>query len=408
VSQRNAIERDILSAIFRLAQPTRRSIAEYLDVSHVTVGKALQAVEAAGEISATESVLASGSGRPSDVFSIRPDAFFGIGLYVQPDRAVAVLVDASKHTVGDWSRRLEDRPRKKDEVEALLQDVARWALDQTRDLVSPHQIRAVGLSVPGFVDTERRHWTAGLQFGDFSDMDVRSVLADVLPCEVHLEDTSRSLTHLELMRPSASLPTDYMVVINMGVGMGAGVVVDGEVLLGNGGIAGEIGHIPLGNNANRCACGNLGCSETVLSGWGIRSEFARRLTQGVRSALRTTSAGGDPTIDEILIAAGEGDHFAVNTLRELGALMGDLVDILLKVYTPCPVVLAGEGARLAPHLIPSVKQGLSMRMLPEMRRHFSIVAQAYDGTNEATGAAFLSISRMLRASTAALDRQAQS
>jgi len=393
---RSRLSARTLAAVFRLPVPTRRTIAEHLDVSHVTLGKALQELEASGEIFSSEALLSTGSGRPSEVFSIRPDVIYGIGIYLQPDGARAVLIDAGKRSVGEWTLALSNRYRQLDEVEKVLEDVLVWSMDRASVLVDTSAIGSVAFSVPGFVDTDRCVWTAGLQFGGFSDLDVRALLADRFPTAIHIEDTSRSLTHYQLMHEETVDTTGSFIVINLGIGLGAGIVVDGSVFFGNGGIAGEIGHIPLANNTNRCACGNVGCTETVLSATGIRNVFYQRLQHGVRSGLNDRPhPENPPTIREILASAEAGDHFTLITLRELGSMLGDLVDIVLKCHTPGPIVLAGEGSLLSAYLIPSMEQTLRARVLPEMLRHFTVVVQPYGSTNEAMGAGYLGMMRTL-------------
>lgn len=393
---RSRLSARTLAAVFRLPVPTRKTIAEHLDISHVTLGKALQELEAAGDISSSEAILSTGSGRPSEVFSVRPDVLYGIGIYIQPDGARAVLIDAGKRGVGEWSLALPSRYRQLDEVERVLQDVLEWSVERASVLVDPERIGSVAFSVPGFVDTDRCVWTAGLQFGRFTDLDVRALLSNRFPVAIHIEDTSRSLTHFQLMHEETVDPTGSFIVINLGIGLGAGIVVDGSVFFGNGGIAGEIGHIPLANNTNRCACGNVGCTETMLSATGIRSVFHQRLQQGVRSDLNDRpNPSGPPSIREILDSADGGDHFTRNTLHELGSMLGDLTDIVLKCHTPGPIVLAGEGALLSAYLIPSMKQTLGTKVLPEMLKHFSVVVQPYISTNEAMGAGYLGMMRTL-------------
>lgn len=394
--KRSRLSARTLAAVFRLPVPTRRTIAEHLDVSHVTLGKALQELEAAGEIYSSEALLSAGSGRPSEVFSIRPDALYGIGIYIQPDVARAVLIDAGKRSIGEWTLALPSRYRQLEEVERVLQDVLEWSVDRASVRVDTSRIGSVAFSVPGFVDTDRCVWTAGLQFGRFSDLDVHALLSNRHPMAIHIEDTSRSLTHFQLMREETIDPAGSFIVINLGIGLGAGIVVDGSVFFGNGGIAGEIGHIPLANNTNRCACGNVGCTETMLSATGIRNVFYQRLQQGVRSDLNDRSnSGAPPSIQEILASAEAGDHFTRNTLYELGSMLGDLTDIVLKCHTPGPVVLAGEGSLLAAYLIPAMTQTLGTKVLPEMLRHFSVVVQPYLSTNEAMGAGYLGMMRTL-------------
>lgn len=396
MNDRPKIESRVLSAIFRLPVPTRRTIAAHLQSSHVTIGKALQALEQAGEIHAADAVLPSGSGRPSEVFSIREEAFYGVGIYIQPSNAQVVLLNASKTVVGEWSILFEDTYRQRHEVETVLRDVAAEAMSRVSAIVVPEAIVSVGIAVPGFVNTEQCVWTGGLQFGHFSNLDVRGVLADLTSATIHVEDASRSLTQLQLMSEQSTQAERNFVLINMGVGLGAGLVMDGRVFYGNGGFAGEIGHVSLGNNTNRCPCGNVGCTETILSASGIRAVFSQRLIHGIRSELKLRpDLARPPTIEEIRTAADNEDHFTRTTLTDLGLMLGDLIDLVVKFYTPGPVVLAGEGALLSEYLLPHVTRTLSTKSLPEMVEHVRVYSQPYDGTNEARGAALLGISKML-------------
>lgn len=403
MKSRAPIENDVLSTIFKMSTPTRKAISRYLDSSHVTIGKALQSLEERGEIKRADLLPASGSGRPSDIFSCRADAFYGIGVYLRPTLATCVLIDAAKHTIGEWSLPLPNVYRQKQEVESVLHTVGDWAIQQATDVVDEAAIIALGLSAPGFVDTSRCIWTAGLQFGRFNDLSVRDILKDLPIRNVYIEDTSRSLTRFELMKVAEPPSPEHFVLINMGVGLGAGIVVGGEVFLGNGGITGEIGHIPLGNNNNRCACGNLGCTETVLSASGIRNLFKERLDYGVRSDLYERIVDGrHPTIQDILDSALEGDHFTRTTLSEIGAMLGELLHIVVKTFTPGHIVLAGEGARLSDFFVPATIQNLQTLLLPELMRHVEFRVQEYTNNNEAMGAGLYAMSKGLIENTSTL------
>jgi predicted NBD/HSP70 family sugar kinase len=315
-----------------------------LDSSHVTVSKALQYLESSGDIVPTDTIVPNGSGRPSDVFSLRADAFHGIGIHFEPGYARVVLLNAAKSVVDRWTISLPDRYQKEAEVRQTLRDVSGRAVSLARDLIDPGTLRSISLSLPGFVDTAECIWRGGLLFGNIQNLDIRQILKGVAKVRFDAEDTSRSLTHYQLMTGRETEAAQHFLVINLGIGLGAGIVMDGDVFLGNGGIVGEIGHIPFKNNSSRCACGNLGCAETMLSATGIRTVFADRLGQGVRSLLNDrVEASAPPTIDEILQAAEGGDHFTRSTLVELGAMLGELLDIVMKCYTSGPMVLAGEG-----------------------------------------------------------------
>jgi hypothetical protein len=127
----------VRSAIFRLPLATRRSIAMCLDSSHVTVSKALQYLESSGDIVPTDTIVPNGSGRPSDVFSLRADAFHGIGIHFEPGYARVVLLNAAKSVVDRWTISLPDRYQKEAEVRQTLRDVSGRAVSLARDLIDP-------------------------------------------------------------------------------------------------------------------------------------------------------------------------------------------------------------------------------------------------------------------------------
>jgi len=307
-----------------------------------------------------------------------------------------VLLNAAKAVVDRSTISLPSRYQGEAEVRDTLRDVSSRAFARARDLVDPDTIRSISLSLPGFVDTAECIWRGGLLFGSIQNLDIRQILKGVASVRFDAEDTSRSLTHYQLMTGRETEAAQHFLVINLGIGLGAGIVIDGDVFLGNGGIVGEIGHIPFRNNNYRCACGNLGCAETMLSVTGIRNVFAERLGQGVRSLLNDRAdLSVPPTIDEVLRAAERGDHFTRSTLVELGGMLGELLDIVMKCYTSGPMVLAGEGSRLAAFLVPSMKQMLATRLLPEMIKNHDVLVQEYDGYNEAIGTGLLGLRRAL-------------
>lgn len=391
---------DVLAAIFRLPTATRRSIASYLDSSHVTVGKALQYLHDNQDIVTTDSVFPAGSGRPSDVFSLRREAFYGVGMYFQPGVARAVLIDAGKSRIGEWTKSIPLEFFDPADVLKTFQDVTQWVCVNVQKIVHRESVISFGVSLPGFIDTQESMWRGGLQFGTVRNVDVGAIMKETVNSDelsVTIEDTSRSLTHLQLMKFPETQTASHFSLINLGIGLGAGIVIDGEVFLGNGGIVGEIGHIPLGNSQIRCACGNLGCVETMLSASGIRSVFAERLSQGVRSTIDVSRPTiTPPTIDAIGDAAHDGDHFSRSTLFELGGVLGDLVDIIMKVYTPGPLILAGEGSKLAEYMIPAMQQKVETKVLPEMISYHDVMVQTYDDFNEAEGVGMLGMRRALK------------
>ncbi|WP_043496386.1 ROK family protein, partial [Streptomyces viridosporus] len=141
-------------------------------------------------------------------------------------------------------------------------------------------------------------------------------------------------------------PRDFLHV-SAEIGIGAAVVVDGRLLRGNRGFAGELGHVPVRPEGPECACGGRGCLE----------QYA-----GEEAVLR--AAGLEPGEDRVGLLAGraeQGDADVRRALRDAGTALGIALTGAVNLLDPESVVLGGALSGLAPWLLPSLRSELSRR-----------------------------------------------
>jgi N-acetylglucosamine kinase len=119
-----------------------------------------------------------------------------------------------------------------------------------------------------------------------------------------------------------------MVGLILGTGVGSGIVVDGRVLHGLHGIAGEWGHNPMRDEATPCYCGRFGCVETVISGPALERFFESR-------------AGRRATLVEIDRRASNGDTAATETINRLVAKFGEAIAPVINILDPDAIVIGG-------------------------------------------------------------------
>ena len=120
-----------------------------------------------------------------------------------------------------------------------------------------------------------------------------------------------------------------VVVLTLGTGVGGGVVVDGQLLLGASGLAAELGHLSVGKGGPPCVCGGRGCLELFASGPAI------------------ARAGHAATSAEVVAAADAGDATAQRVLRAAGAAIGRAIVLLIPVVDPDLVLITGRLADAA-------------------------------------------------------------
>lgn len=160
-----------------------------------------------------------------------------------------------------------------------------------------------------------------------------------------------------------------LVVINLGWGVGAGIVIQGKLLHGTPVGAGEIGHVTVVENGVKCACGNYGCLETIASSRGVIRRVKALLDGNPgSSAHRFVASSEQIDMDTIfkLLEAGNEDvrQVVLETGRALGIAAANLVGIL----GSCRILLRGEVAGFGQLLIETMREEMDRRTLPSLSR----------------------------------------
>src|SRR5690606_28245905 len=150
------------------------------------------------------------------------------------------------------------------------------------------------------------------------------------------------------------------LVVTIGTGVGAAVVVDGVVLRGASGGAGEIGHTPVVQDGPRCSCGNAGCLEAVIGEAAL-----------VRTARERGIVADEAGMPALLAAADGGDPAAAALFSEAGHLLGRTVAGLVQFVDPELVILLGEGTVAWPHWAFGFEPAFRSALLP-LRRGIEI------------------------------------
>jgi glucokinase len=144
-------------------------------------------------------------------------------------------------------------------------------------------------------------------------------------------------------RVGAGRGHEHLLMFTLGTGVGGGVVVAGQLVLGHGGLAGELGHVIVDEGGRACPCGNRGCVEAYASGTSIGLIARERLVDlSVDTILRDERELTGKTVTQ---AALSGDEFASSILVEAGRWLGVAAGSLVNVLDPA-VILVGGGAAL--------------------------------------------------------------
>ncbi|MXX35065.1 MAG: ROK family protein [Gemmatimonadetes bacterium] len=152
---------------------------------------------------------------------------------------------------------------------------------------------------------------------------------------------------------------DDFVYLKVATGVGAGIMINGEIHRGATGVAGEIGHVAIDPNGPECVCGNRGCLATFVG--------TRQLVDRARSLLNSYPdsilAGTEPGIRAIEDAALADDPLALQVVNEAAVRLGIVVAGVLNLLNPGSVVLGGSLARAGDRLIRPLREAVATRTL---------------------------------------------
>ena len=179
-------------------------------------------------------------------------------------------------------------------------------------------------------------------------------LSEIIESQIHiktfLENDTRAMAYGEYNSGVVQDEKD-VIFVNIGWGVGIGIICNGNLYYGKSGYSGEFGHSPVYNNEIICHCGKKGCLETETSGVALERKFKKALENGSKSVLSGKKAIENITIDDILAAVTKNeDTLAIEIIEEIGGELGRYLSMLINIFNPELVILGGALAETGMYL----------------------------------------------------------
>lgn len=360
----------VFTCVLQRGPISRRDIAEITGLSAAAVTKAVAPLVERGIVLTGEIVPGTGPGRPTQPIDLAAGAGDVIGVLVRPEALFGV--------------RTSLRARVSRSVEVPLPGTApEQVLDALEsavtDLRGDGDVLGVGLAVSGDVDGTTGIVRESARYG-WRDVALAEPLARRVRLPVVVDNDVRALTVAEDWF-GIGTDTDSFVIVTIGTGIGCGLFVNGDVVQGERGVAGELGHLPLGDPGRRCGCGRTGCLETVAAARAATGDADLDLPGAVRAA-----RAGEPGASAAFTAAGEA----------LGAGLATVANLV----GPGVILVAGESVADFDLFEESLRRGFKAHAFGSVR-DTPIRTRSHTFENWARGAAASLVRRLVTGPTAA-------
>jgi predicted NBD/HSP70 family sugar kinase len=306
----------VLEQLLRNGPRSRARLAQETGLTKATMSALVFDLLARGLVEEREA-RSGRMGRPAVDVCVTGSTVGALGLQIEGDHVAACIVDLSGEVRVRHRRDGDNRDARPRTVLGRLRRVATDAMTDADEA----GIRCVGgwLAIPGLVDPEsgalfvapNLHWLDV----DLTDPESMLGLPESMPVTV---DNEANLGALAELRHGVGREISSFVYVSGGVGVGAGIVIDGQIVRGAHGFAGELGHVMVDQSGRLCACGEIGCLETVVGG-GYHTSVERQ-AEALATALRSVVHLLDP---EAIVLGGtfaaDGDDLALAVADRLHA-----------------------------------------------------------------------------------------
>jgi N-acetylglucosamine repressor len=359
------VNRSLILNKIRLEAPiSRADIAKETGLTPPTVSTIVK--ELMGQGLVVESTLGSSSGgRKPKMLLIQTEGLYVIGVDAGPETIDCILTTLTGEVLGTVSHDLQVHTNR--EFLMQLSQAVDYLLESYS--VKKEHILGIGIAMHGVVDAEAGIGQVAPNL-KLHNIPIKQEMERAFGIPVKVENDARAMALGELWFGKYDT-RDTIVAVNIGSGIGAGIIIQGRLLHGAAGLAGEFGHMTIDQYGDRCACGNRGCLQTFASGPAIAKRAG--MTSG----------------EAVYQAALDGEETARNTLQETGRILGIGLINLIHLLNPDRIILGGGVMQSAPYLLPPLREEIEERALTNEASRTEIIISELGERATALGAVAL-------------------
>ena len=254
------------------------------------------------------------------------------------------------------------------------------------------QLLGIGIGIAGTIDMNRGRMINSPNIPDLNGFGIREFIKKRMSSPIAIENDANAFALGEGWVGAAKGSKDYCG-ITLGTGVGGGIVINGEILHGSGGMASEVGHMVIDPEGPLCGCGGKGCLEVYASATGIRRMALETIEKGEGREILKRAGGKveEVTSEKVFEAAQSGDKAAQKIFNEMGRFLGLGLVNLIHLFDPEKIVIGGKASRAWDSFIETTMEVVMERAMEGSREKVKIVRAKCGDDAGILGAAYVSL-----------------
>lgn len=327
---------------------SRGEIAERMELSRTTLSEITNSLLERGAITVLETDAArrEGSGRPAERLALDPSSGQFMGIDFGHARVRIAVADASHEIIASGVERYSAGTAWPQRLAAAFLLIDRLSAETG---VHFGALQGIGIGLAGPFRLQLVDAASGVPTRSEAASLVSSAFTERYGITVTIDNNSRLAALAEAIWVADGSVRDLLYV-RLSDGVGGGLVVDGRLVAGSTGFAGEFGHVSAATNGIECRCGKRGCLETVAS---VPAIFAACTAAGVPIT----------SLDELRLAVAKSDPIVDGVLRAAATALGRVLGSAAVMLNPAEIVIGGEIAQLAPVILEQVITSVAWELI---------------------------------------------
>jgi len=320
-------------------------IVEKTGISMTTISKYVSSMLEKGILEAKDTVRTGSRGRQAILYGLKGEQKYLLGVDVKTDSLIMSLMDTGGKILRTETDRDFSYQNTDENLERACKTIEEF-ISQTRDSFGGKVIQMC-MTIGGRVNAEAGTSASNYNVEGLGESSLASFLEERFGFKVRIENDTKAMAYGEYLKLREKGVSD-LLFINVGWGLGMGIVLDGKLHYGKDGYSGELGHIPAYDNGILCHCGKMGCLETEVSGRAIQRKLKEQISAGKNSILCAKIRRGETIgMVDILEASQKEDPLCVELITKAGNELGRHISSLINIFNPERIVIGGALSRAA-------------------------------------------------------------
>lgn len=337
----------------------------------------------------------SSGGRPPIILELNPNARYVVGVGIGVGVVDVVITNLSANIIIKRSMIIEEERYDYDLVFKKLVNLINEVIQFSK--IDKDKVLGVGVALHGIVNARTGISIHSLYYG-WKNKYIKEKLEEELGLTVYVDNDVRAMALGESWF-GATKDIANFVTLNISNGIGAGIIINNTPYYGVDFSAGEIGHVVVEADGDKCNCGNYGCLETVASNNNITRKAIKLIKQGVNSSLsKDIDDINNLSIEDICKAANNGDELSITILKEAARYIGIAITNLINILNPTAIVVVGEIFENTTHTVETLSEIVKNRGLKLSSENVRIIRSLLGRDAAVVGASTLVIQEIFNCS----------